>query len=269
MTRQVLVTGGSMGIGQACAQRLAAEGNRVIIAARGLEAIDETLASLEGEGHEGIQLDVADEASWQRVSAKLDQVGALVHAAAVIGPVGPIEALDPKQFSETIEINVVGAFLAIRSCGESIRERDGAMVLFSGGGATSPLPRFDAYACSKAAVARLVENVAADGVRINAVAPGMVATRMHDITLNSGPTVVGEEYFETTVEQVEKGGTPPELAAELVSFLLSSEAHGISGRIISAPWDHWSSEAFLAQLKEDPDLATLRRIDNQFFEKMR
>ena len=68
---------------------------------------------------------------------------------------------------------------------------------FSGGGGTSPLPRYDAYAASKAAVVRLTENLAADGeIEINAVAPGFVATRMHDGTLQAGPKAAGQRYYD-------------------------------------------------------------------------
>jgi 2-dehydro-3-deoxy-L-rhamnonate dehydrogenase (NAD+) len=254
-----------MGIGRACAEKLAGSGHRVLVAARGREAIDETLTSLPGEGHEGLVLDVSDHRSWLAAADSLAELSGLVHAAAIIGPVGPIEEIDPTEFLDVLRINVFGTMLAIRSCLPALRASSGAAVVFSGGGATGPLERFDAYASSKAATVRLVENLSRQGIRINAVAPGFVATRMHEATLEAGPERAGAEYFERTKRDLESSGTPPEAAAELVEFLLSGAAEGIAGKLISAPWDPWREQEFQERLRGDSDFATIRRIDGQFF----
>jgi NAD(P)-dependent dehydrogenase (short-subunit alcohol dehydrogenase family) len=102
-------------------------------------------------------------------------------------------------------------------------------------------------------------------VRANAVAPGFVATRIHEATLAAGPDAVGEAYFERTQRDLEGGGVPPELAAQLTAFLLSDEAADINGKLLSAQWDPWQNAEFRARLAAEKDLATLRRIDDQFF----
>jgi 3-oxoacyl-[acyl-carrier protein] reductase len=88
---------------------------------------------------------------------------------------------------------------------------------------------------------------------------------MHEDTIRAGAEAVGAEYFERTRAQLESGGFPASEAAELVCFLLSGEAAGISGKLLSAQWDPWRDEDFQARLRTDADLATLRRIDDQFF----
>jgi NAD(P)-dependent dehydrogenase (short-subunit alcohol dehydrogenase family) len=266
---RVLVTGGSMGIGRAIATVLAERACAVTIAARGEDAIAETLASLPGEGHNGVRLDVSDPSAWTEVVSGISDLGGLVCAAGVIEPIGRVGSYDPADFMRTVEINLFGTFLAVHGCLPLLRESRGAVVTFSGGGATSPLPRFDAYAASKAAVVRLTENLARDladdGVRLNSVAPGFVVTRMQDATLSAGPEVAGADYYEKTQKQVAAGGAPARRAAELTAFLLSDEAAGITGKLISAPWDPWEDAGFRARLRDDPDVATLRRIDDQFF----
>jgi NAD(P)-dependent dehydrogenase (short-subunit alcohol dehydrogenase family) len=266
---RVLVTGGSMGIGREIATVLAERSAAVTIAARGEEAINETLDSLPGEGHNGVRLDVSDPAAWAEVVSGISDLGGLVCAAGVIEPIGRVGSYDPEQFMRTVAINLYGTFLGVHACLPLLRESRGAVVTFSGGGATSPLPRFDAYAASKAAVVRLTENLArdlaADGIRLNSVAPGFVVTRMQDATLSAGPEVAGADYYEKTRQQVAEGGAPARRAAELTEFLLSAEAEGITGKLISAPWDPWEDPEFRARLRDDPDLATLRRIDDQFF----
>jgi len=271
--RRILVTGGSHGIGREVGREIAKRGGRVIVAARGAEAISAALDALGGSGHEGLAIDVSDPQSWEIAASRIDAGGELhgvVTAAGILGPIGALEQLSPADLIETIAVNLVGTMLALQFALPRLRASGGRAVTFSGGGGTSPLPRYDAYAASKAAVVRLTENIAATGgIEVNAIAPGFVATRMHDETLRAGPEAAGASYYDRTLEQVSDGGFPPQEAAELVCFLLSDEANGITGRLISAQWDPWRDEDFRAQLREDRSLARLRRIDRQFFDEIR
>jgi NAD(P)-dependent dehydrogenase (short-subunit alcohol dehydrogenase family) len=267
--RRVLVTGGSMGIGREVSRELARRGALVIVAARGVEAIDTTVSELDGEGHEALRLDVSDDRAWGAALERIDSGGSLdgiVTAAGVLGPIGPLEQLAPGDMIATIAINLIGTLLALHHALPRLRATNGRAVTLSGGGATSPLPRYDAYAASKAAVVRLTENVAAaEEIELNCVAPGLVATRIHEQTLRAGPDAAGSDYYERTRAALADGGFPAAEAAELICFLLSAEARGISGRLLSAQWDPWRDQEFRARLRADRSLATLRRIDGQFF----
>ena len=267
--RRILVTGGSLGIGLAVSQELARRGARLVVSARGSEAIAAAIDSLEGVGHEGISMDVSDPRAWEHAAAAIDAGGdlhGLVTAAGILGPIGALDTLPAADLIETITVNLVGTMLALRFALPRLRAAGGRAVTFSGGGGTSPLPRYDAYAASKAGVVRLTENLATSGeIEINAVAPGFVATRMHDETLRAGPDAAGQSYYQRTQEQVRAGGFPASEAAELVAFLLGPHAAGITGRLISAQWDPWREEEFRERLRTDSDLAKLRRIDEQFF----
>lgn len=271
--RRVLVTGASGGIGRSVARRLAADGVDVVLVARRALTLDALCEELPPGAHACCPLDVRDEAAWRAARTVIAPEGRLtgvVTAAARLTPVGPLGTWEVDEFRETLDVNVVGTLLAVATTLDFLRDAGGAVVTFSGGGATSPLPRFDAYAASKAAVVRLTENLAVDlapsGVRVNSVAPGFVATPMHDATLSAGPERVGAEYYERTrVASGAGGGDSPELAASLVSFLLSEPASGITGKLISARWDPWEDPEFRRRLRAEPDFATLRRIDDQFF----
>jgi NAD(P)-dependent dehydrogenase (short-subunit alcohol dehydrogenase family) len=267
--RRILVTGGSLGIGLEVSRELARRGGRVIVAARGSEAIQVAIDSLEGAGHAGISIDVSDPRSWQDAVDSIDAGGelhGLVTAAGILGPIGALDKLVAADLIETIAVNLVGTMLALQFALPRLRATGGRAVTFSGGGGTSPLPRYDAYAASKAAVVRLTENLAAGGeIEINAIAPGFVATRMHEETLRAGAEAAGENYYERTQEQLREGGFPAAEASKLAAYLLSPDAGGITGRLISAQWDPWRDESFRARLRADPELGKLRRIDEQFF----
>ena len=268
--RSILITGGSMGIGAAVARHLAERGARLLLVARGQAELERTVAELPGDGHQAHALDVADEAAWERLASGLAELHGLVCAAATLAPVGALGSYQPSDFRRTLLVNVHGTLLAIHHCLPALRAGRGSIVTFSGGGGTAPLPRFDAYAASKAATVRLTENLAAeladDGVRANCVAPGFVATGMHETTLAAGPAAAGSAYYARTERELAAGGVPATEAAELVTLLLGEpELVPFSGKLISAQWDPWRDPDYRARLAASPDLATLRRIDGVLF----
>jgi NAD(P)-dependent dehydrogenase (short-subunit alcohol dehydrogenase family) len=235
---RVLVTGGSRGIGAEVVRTLRARGDEVLAVGRDADALAAVCAETEAEA---LQIDVTDTAAWERV----EPVEGLVCAAGVLAPVGPLGSYDPADFWRTMEINVLGTLLPIHH----LEPR--CVVTFSGGGGTSPWPRYDAYATSKAAVVRLTENLAADGLTINAVAPGVVLTDIH------------AQDPDADRRALEQRAVPASEAAELTALLLDDPP--FRGKLISAPWDPWRDPAWRARLAAEPDLATLRRIDDQFF----
>src|SRR3970040_1778389 len=133
-------------------------------------------------------------------------------------------------------------------------------------GLGGPAPRYSAYATSKAAVVRLTECLADElngrGIAVNAIAPGMVATEIHEATLKAGPDKAGQEHFERT-QAVAERGVSMEVPVACVEFLLSPEADGLTGKTIAANFDPWRSEGFRAHLDAivRSDVYTMRRIN--------
>jgi 3-oxoacyl-[acyl-carrier protein] reductase len=120
------------------------------------------------------------------------------------------------------------------------------------------------YAASKAAVVRLTESLAVDlkpyGVDINAIAPGALDTRLLDEVLAAGAGAVGADFYERMVKIKQQGGTPLSVGANLAVYLASPESNGITGRLISAAWDKWSTLNLRAKELDATDIYTLRRI---------
>jgi NAD(P)-dependent dehydrogenase (short-subunit alcohol dehydrogenase family) len=123
-----------------------------------------------------------------------------------------------------------------------MRKNSGKILNFSGGGAVSPRPRFSAYGTSKAGVVRLTETLASElkgyNIGVHAVAPGAVNTRMLELVLAAGEAA-GKEEIAKARKQKREGGVPPPKVAELAVFLASEKSDGLSGRLISLPWDNW------------------------------
>jgi 3-oxoacyl-[acyl-carrier protein] reductase len=275
--KNVVITGGSLGIGFAVAEKCLSEGARVVIAARNREDIDRSVAKLEKNSAGSVysySLDVSDLskvkefASW--CAAHVGDISGLVNCAGIYGPIGRTTTVDLQEFKRTLEVNFLGTMYMCSVFAPMMRSRSHKKIVnFSGGGAASPFPNYSAYATSKIAIVRYTENIAlelqGDSFDVNCVAPGFVITRLHQQTLAAGSDAAGARFYEGTRKQIESGGVPPEKAADLTAFLLYAESDGITGKFISAPWDPWGSVDFQNALRSDKDLCTIRRIDNRLF----
>jgi 3-oxoacyl-[acyl-carrier protein] reductase len=213
--------------------------------------------------------DVAEEDDVARLVdaalGRFPQLDTLVCNAGIYGPIGLLEDGPWEEWEHAVRVNLFGSVLCCRALVPHLRARGyGKIVQVSGGGATAPMPRFSAYAASKAAVIRFAETLAEElrdaGIDVNAIAPGPLNTRLLDDVLSAGPDHAGAEFHARAVEQRESGGVPLELAARLAVFLASAASDGISGRLISARWDAW--EGLMGHRDElaASDVYTLRRI---------
>lgn len=271
--RTALVTGGGRGIGAAVAHALAHAGASVLLVARTEAEVAAVAAGIRNAGGHAAhaRADVSDKTGIAAAVATCERTfgspDILVNVAAVYGPIGRTWEVDADAWWRAQEINVRGTLLACRAVLPAmIASGFGRIINFSGGGATSPLPRFSAYAASKAAVVRLTETLAEElrelDVTANAIAPGAVDTRLQDEVLAAGERA-GELYGRMRrLRESGEGGVPPELPAALAVFLASDAAAGITGKLISAPHDGWQSwdAARVRELGESAWL-TLRRMD--------
>jgi 3-oxoacyl-[acyl-carrier protein] reductase len=265
---RILLTGSSSGIGRELADHLLSAGHQVWGIARSGQ---DSLGSRHPDGFRSSRCDVS---AWEQVSSVASEIAAdwggldaLVTCAGWQGEVGPAIAADPLRWSATVRTNLDGTFFCFRACYPllSLAQRRARIVFFSGGGASKARPNFSAYAVAKTGVVRLAESLAAElagcPIDINAVAPGAINTRMTDEVIALGPEIAGESEYLGALAQKSSGGARIQDVLDLVDWLLSPGSDGISGRLISAPWDPWRSlsETQKAELGAS-DIYMLRRV---------
>ena len=268
--RVAIVTGAGRGIGKEIALGLAREGARVVAVSRTPAEIETTIAEVAAGGGQAMAFsaDVASAAEVKAmVEAALDcfgQIDILVNNAGTFGPIGPLLTNDSEAWVRTVMVNLVGTFLCTQAVlAGMVQRRRGKIINLSGGGAASPRPNFTAYAASKAAIIRFTESVAqevaADNVWVNALAPGPVFTRLTESIIRTGPAA-GAEALQEAYRQ--RRGDNPSLseAVALAVFLASDESGGLSGRLISAVWDDWRAIPSQMERIASSDLYTLRRV---------
>lgn len=272
--RTAIITGANRGLGQAIATAFVRAGADVFLVARDGDLLAQVCKQLTesarpGQQVHGMRGDVADPecctAIVRRAQAVMNHVTTLVNNAGVYGPMGRTEEVDWSKWVEAIQVNLFGTVAMCRAVIPLMRGRGyGKIVNLSGGGATAPLPRFSAYAASKAAVVRLTETLAEElrdsHVDVNAIAPGALNTRLLDEVLQAGPEQVGKDFYERSLKQQEQGGAPLEKGADLAVYFASAASDGITGRLLSAVWDNWGGLPARREALAKSDIYTLRRV---------
>ena len=238
MKGNALVTGGSRGIGRACALALAARGADVAITyVVNREAADATAAELAAMGRRAIvlQSDVADAAATAAAADQaIEELGGLDYlvANAANGHFGAIEELTPEMWDETMTCHARGVLVLSQRAAISMKERGGgSIVAISSLGARRVFGAYAAFGTAKAAIETLVTYLAMElgprGIRVNCVAGGVVLTDLFKAIPD------WESIAQASAERSPlKTVLDPEDVADAVVFMLSREARRVTGQTL-------------------------------------
>jgi 2-keto-3-deoxy-L-fuconate dehydrogenase len=241
--RVALVTGAAKGIGRAVALRLAAEGAQVVALDRDAAALEELVAA---GGVVGTEVDVSDAEALRAAISEAGPLDVLVNNAGVQRP-GVVDELPLEDWDLLHAVNVRAAFVAIAAATQSLVARRGAIVNVASVDGLVAEGGVAAYSAAKAGLVNLTRGAALDlaarGVRVNAVCPGMVDTPMLRSFLDEGPGP--EAQLAARLRRVPLGRlVSPEEVASAVAFLASAEASAITGATLvvdnglTAGWDY-------------------------------
>lgn len=241
MTQQVIVTGASSGIGRATARRFGRAGASVLLVGRDATALTEVVPEVEAEGGKAAvcQADVTEASAPQRIVAtaveKLGGLTTLVNAAGIIGS-GNIESTTDEAWDTMMDINARAPFRLMRAAMPALTESKGSVVNVSSVTGLRSFPGVLAYCVSKSAIDQLTRcaalEMAAKGVRINAVNPGVVVSNLHR---RGGMNEENYAAFLTRSRETHPLGRPgePTEIADLIFFLASDAAQWITGETVS------------------------------------
>ncbi len=234
-TPLALVTGAAQGIGYACAEALAEDGARLILAdinSDGVKAAAEKL----GGGAVGMICDMGDvdqiNTMFDAIETEHGPVEVLVNNAGVAMP-GDFLSYDLTAFERVLDINLRGVFLATQRAAQTMVAAgiEGAIVNMSSINAQVAIPAIPAYCASKGGVMQLTKAaalaLAPHNIRVNAVGPGSIDTEMM-AGVNANPDAMKMVMSRTPLKRV---GTPREIA-DVVAFLASKKASYITGETI-------------------------------------
>lgn len=235
--RVALVTGGSRGIGRAVSIQFARRGANLVIAyLRKREAAEEATRLIEDHGVKAVSIKahVGDETSLTRLFESIDQTFGHLDffvSNAATGVIRPVEQLDARAWSWTMDTNARALLLGARAA-RSLMPKGSSIIALSSGGATRVLPGYAVVGASKAAIESLVRYLAVElagyGIRVNAVSPGVVDTD----ALTHFP--MRAEMLEEARRKTPAGRlVTPEDVADVVGYLVSESAAMITGQVIT------------------------------------
>jgi len=242
MSKVAIVTGGSRGIGRACALALAADGFDIVVNYTSAKAAAEDVAGriiAMGRKAVVVQGDVGVEADVLAIFAAADAFGplkALVNNAGVIDVPERVENFSLARLDRMMRINIIGSFLCAREAVRRMSTRNGgtggAIVNLSSIAPTLGAPgQYVDYAASKGAIDAMTlglgREVAAEGIRVNAVRPGLIETEIHA----SGGIPDRVNQLKDTIP-IKRGGTAEEIA-EAVRWLVSDGASYVVGTTLT------------------------------------
>ncbi len=237
--RVALVTGGGSGIGAAAARLFARGKTAVAVVGRRPEKLDETVQAIQSEGGMAMAIpdDLGDPAAPERIVATVvkewDRLDVLVNCAAAIKHL-PIDQAPRELFDEHIAVNLRAPYFLIKAALPYLRRSGSAAVInISSSSGSLAIPGQSMYGMSKAALEYMTRSLAAElapqGIRVNAIAPGPVDTPIH--LSWAGDDVAGA--YERMKREVPLGrmGTAEELGAWIV-WLAGPEASFVTGAVI-------------------------------------
>ena len=227
-TRHIFITGATSGIGEAIAQAFVRDGAQVIATGATEQEVQKASALSNNKGIDFRVLDVRDDAAVQTMVKGIGELDVVVNCAGVIQRSLELEA---EAFARTIDINLNGTMRVCAAAREGLKARRGcivntaSMLSFFGGGLVP------GYSASKGGVAQLTKSLAIayadDGIRVNAVAPGWIATPLTQ-ALQDDPQRAAPILARTPMK---RWGTPVDIAGPVV-FLASAQAQFVTGVIL-------------------------------------
>lgn len=233
--KTAIVTGASRGIGYAIAERIVAEGGRVVITARKQEALEDAAASLNRQGGSEVAIGVAgnaaDPAHQDEVIgtaiARFGSAELMVNNTGINPAYGPLMELDLDVARKIHEVNVVAALAWTQKLHQAwMKEHGGSMVNIASVAGLRPAPMIGYYGVSKAALIHLTEELAWElgpNIRVNAVCPAVVKTKFASALYEGREEEVARPY------PLKRLGVPEDIGS-VVAFLLSEDAAWMTGQ---------------------------------------
>lgn len=249
---------------------LASQGKDLLLSARDENKLQDLIGDISkrypNQNFRGFSCNLAIPESWKSAIDVLNNftVHEYINCSGIQGQLGPSSELDYKEMNDVFNVNLFSSIFFTNHFGNRTKKSDKLSIIhFSGGGSTGPRPLFMSYSLSKTALLRFVENYAVENsnrnIRINAIAPGLLPSKMQSEVIRNERLFDSRDYFNSLKSLSEESYDSTKLL-NLCDFLLTDKSEGITGKLISVEWDNWAEWPNNLDQLRNSDLYTLRRI---------
>ena len=249
--RVAVITGAGRGVGRSIALSYAREGAHLALVARSIDELEETARQVDALGAPALVIptDISDRDQVDQMAAQVidrySTIDVLVNNAAISGPVGPLQDVDPNRWVQVLQVNLFGTYYCCRAVLPTMVKQDrGRIISLTSEVDMGTWYSMSAYSTSKAAIIRLTEGLARElahtNVRVNALGPGGIPSRMAEEIRDEAAAAGVYDLSEScrAVAAGERDAT--EQATALAVFLACDDSGTMSGKLLSAMLDNLS-----------------------------
>ena len=269
---KIIIFGASGSIGSYLAEEYISQNNELLLFVKNFKSKKKILDKLKFHSSSKIIIDQLNIKNYSSISKKLNKhksfiknTNIIINATGSLGEIKNILKVNLKKFKNTMDINFFSNLVLLQNLSKFIKNNKNLLlILFSGGGVTNYRKNFSSYSISKLALVKFVEIVSNEinnkNIRINAIAPGIIKSKMIDITMKSRKLVSKKEIIKIENE-INYSIDALKKLFKVINFLSSNKGKKITGKLISSKWDNietWSKKKI--EKLNDNDLYFIRRV---------
>ena len=270
---KIIIFGASGSIGSYLAKEYISQNYEVLLFVKNIKAKKKILDELKfHSSSKKITIDQLNIKKLFSIKKKLNKyksfiknTNIIINATGSLGEIKNILKVNLKKFKNTMDINFFFNLLLLQNLSKFIKDNKNLLlILFSGGGVTNYRKNFSSYSISKLALVKFVEIVSNElnnkNIRINAIAPGIIKSKMIDITMKNRKLVSKKEIIKIEKE-INYSNDALKKLFKVINFLSSNKGKKITGKLISSKWDNieiWSKKKI--EKLNDKDLYFMRRV---------
>lgn len=244
MSKVIIITGASKGIGRSAAEACARDGSKVVLVSRSSQLLQEVTNLINKQGE--IALAIQGDVSKMRDCAyiinscieKFGQLDVLINNAGTIEPMSQISKLDPQKWKKNWLINVFGPIILTQMALPHLRKANGIVINVSSGASIEPIPGWSSYCMAKAAMNQFMRSLALEEPQITSLSlrPGVVDTEMQKNIRDNGHSGMPYENYQIFVNLYKQGKLlSPKITGQVINILSLYAPKEWSGEYIS--WD--------------------------------
>ena len=270
---KIIIFGASGSIGSYLAKEYISQNNELLLFVKNIKKKKKILDELKfHSSSKKITIDQLNIKKLSSIKKKLNKhksfiknKNIIINATGGLGEIKNILKVNLKKFKNTMDINFFFNLLLLQNLSKFIKNNKNLLlILFSGGGVTNYRKNFSSYSISKLALVKFVEIVSNElnnkNIRINAIAPGIIKSKMIDITMKNSKLVSKKEIIKIEKE-INYSNDALKKLFKVINFLSSNKGKKITGKLISSKWDNieiWSKKKI--EKLNDKDLYFMRRV---------
>jgi short-subunit dehydrogenase len=269
---RIIIFGASGSIGSYLVKEYMSQNSELLLFVKNLKSKKKIMNKLKFQSSSKIIVDQLNFTNFSSITKKINKhksfvknSDVIINATGSLGEIKNVLNINFKKFKNTMDINFFSNLILLQNLSKFIKNNKNLLIIFfSGGGVTSYRKNFGTYSISKLSLVKLIETVSNEinnkNVRINAIAPGIIQSKMIDITINNRK-LVSKKEIKKIERDIKYSNDALKKLFKVINFLSSNKGKQITGKLISSKWDNietWNKNKIKKLINKD--LYNVRRI---------